>query len=112
MTGCEHGIKNIDQRFVQYVTTFSVILEQKIYRNIHNNANALAADKMLYRLIKRLFQVPNLQLKLPGKKLFGNNLDPQFVAQRREGLNAFVQQLMQDPKLLNMLVFYAVSSLT
>lgn len=52
-----------------------------------------------------LFQVPNLQLKLPGKKLFGNNLDPQFVAQRREGLNAFVQQLMQDPKLLNMSVF-------
>lgn len=52
-----------------------------------------------------LFQVPNLQLKLPGKKLFGNNLDPQFVAQRREGLNAFVQQVMQDPKLLNMSVF-------
>ncbi|XP_054289394.1 serine/threonine-protein kinase Sgk2-like [Macrosteles quadrilineatus] len=53
----------------------------------------------LHHILKK--QVPNLQLKFPGKKLFGNNLDPQFVAQRREGLNNFVQQLMQDPKLLN-----------
>lgn len=53
----------------------------------------------LHDILKK--QVPNLQLKLPGKKLFGNNLDPQFVASRREGLNAFVQQLMQDQKLLH-----------
>ncbi|XP_018896787.2 serine/threonine-protein kinase Sgk2 isoform X1 [Bemisia tabaci] len=47
-------------------------------------------------------QVPNLQLKLPGKKLFGNNLDPDFVATRREGLNLFVQQLMSDTRLLEL----------
>uniref|UniRef100_A0A1B6DUY2 Non-specific serine/threonine protein kinase n=2 Tax=Clastoptera arizonana TaxID=38151 RepID=A0A1B6DUY2_9HEMI len=52
----------------------------------------------LHDILKK--QVSNLQLKLPGKKLFGNNLDPQFVATRREGLNAFVQQLIQNPKLL------------
>ncbi|KAK3909195.1 Serine/threonine-protein kinase Sgk3 [Frankliniella fusca] len=45
-------------------------------------------------------QVPGLQLKLPGKKLFGNNLDPQFIASRQEGLDMFLQQLMQDRKLL------------
>ncbi|KAE8747510.1 hypothetical protein FOCC_FOCC005181 [Frankliniella occidentalis] len=45
-------------------------------------------------------QVPGLQLKLPGKKLFGNNLDPQFIASRQEGLDTFLQQLMQDKKLL------------
>lgn len=51
---------------------------------------------------RSLFQVPNLQLKLPGKKLFGNNLDPDFVATRREGLNLFVQQLMSDTRLLEL----------
>jgi serum/glucocorticoid-regulated kinase 3 len=45
-----------------------------------------------------MFQVPSVQLKLPGKKLFGNNLDPQFVKSRREGLNAFIQQIMTDAK--------------
>lgn len=49
-----------------------------------------------------LSQVPGLQLKLPGKKLFGNNLDPQFIASRQEGLDMFLQQLMQDKKLLEM----------
>jgi serum/glucocorticoid-regulated kinase 3 len=45
-----------------------------------------------------VFQVPSVQLKLPGKKLFGNNLDPQFVQSRREGLNSFIQQIMTDAK--------------
>jgi hypothetical protein len=45
-----------------------------------------------------VFQVPNVQLKLPGKKLFGNNLDPQFVQSRREGLNSFIQQIMTDAR--------------
>lgn len=51
-----------------------------------------------------MLQIPGLQLKLPGKKLFGNNLDPQFIASRQEGLDMFLQQLMQDKKLLEMLV--------
>jgi len=45
-----------------------------------------------------VFQVPSVQLKLPGKKLFGNNLDPQFVQSRREGLNSFIQQIMTDAR--------------
>lgn len=51
-----------------------------------------------------MLQVHGLQLKLPGKKLFGNNLDPQFIASRQEGLDMFLQQLMQDKKLLEMSV--------
>lgn len=50
----------------------------------------------LYEMLKK--QVPNVQLKLPGKKLFGNNLDPQFVQSRREGLNSFIQQIMTDAR--------------
>jgi hypothetical protein len=49
-----------------------------------------------------VFQVPNVPLKLPGKKLFGNNLDPQFVQSRREGLNSFIQQIMTDARLRQM----------
>ncbi|PSN57440.1 hypothetical protein C0J52_07332 [Blattella germanica] len=50
----------------------------------------------LYEMLKK--QVPGVQLKLPGKKLFGNNLDPQFVQSRREGLNSFIQQIMTDTR--------------
>ncbi|XP_046384338.1 serine/threonine-protein kinase Sgk1-like [Ischnura elegans] len=45
----------------------------------------------LYETVKKQF--PHLNLKLPGKKLFGNNLDPAFIESRREGLNAFIQKL-------------------
>uniref|UniRef100_A0A0A9YAP4 Serine/threonine-protein kinase Sgk3 n=3 Tax=Lygus hesperus TaxID=30085 RepID=A0A0A9YAP4_LYGHE len=45
-------------------------------------------------------QVPNFQLKLPRKKLFGNNLSPEFVASRKQGLDLFIQQLVADPQLL------------
>lgn len=55
-----------------------------------------------YSISIHVTQVPGLQLKLPGKKLFGNNLDPQFIASRQEGLDMFLQQLMQDKKLLEM----------
>lgn len=54
----------------------------------------------LYEYLRK--QVSGLQLKIPGKKLFGNNLDPQFIASRQEGLDMFLQQLMQDKKLLDL----------
>ena len=47
-------------------------------------------------------QFPNLQLKLPGKKLFGNNLDPNFVAMRQDGLDNFVQQIISHTILLQL----------
>ncbi|XP_063238015.1 serine/threonine-protein kinase Sgk1-like isoform X3 [Bacillus rossius redtenbacheri] len=54
----------------------------------------------LYESLKK--QVPHLHLKLPGKKLFGNNLDPLFVQSRREGLDCFIQQLMTDNRLVHL----------
>ncbi|KAG8233340.1 hypothetical protein J437_LFUL010890 [Ladona fulva] len=47
-------------------------------------------------------QFPQLQLKLPGKKYFGNNLDPAFVESRREGLDAFIQKLASCEKALQL----------
>uniref|UniRef100_T1IL53 Non-specific serine/threonine protein kinase n=1 Tax=Strigamia maritima TaxID=126957 RepID=T1IL53_STRMM len=38
-------------------------------------------------------------LKLPGKKLFGNNFDPEFIKERREGLNEFVRRVTTDSEL-------------
>ncbi|XP_016661487.1 serine/threonine-protein kinase Sgk2 isoform X3 [Acyrthosiphon pisum] len=46
-------------------------------------------------------QVPDSNLKIPGKKLFCNNMDPSFIASRREGLDQFVHHLMHQNNLLN-----------
>nr|KAG5700781.1 hypothetical protein BaRGS_034984 [Batillaria attramentaria] len=46
--------------------------------------------------IKKLF--PDANLRLPGKKIFGN-LDPEFIQQRREGLDEFIHKLVSHPRL-------------
>lgn len=46
-------------------------------------------------------QFPGLQLKLPGKRLFGNNFSADFISNRRQGLNNFVHKLLTDSRLLN-----------
>ncbi|VVC40619.1 Hypothetical protein CINCED_3A022383 [Cinara cedri] len=48
-------------------------------------------------------QAPDLNLKIPGKKLFCNNMDPSFIASRREGLDQFVHRLMHQKNLLNII---------
>lgn len=46
----------------------------------------------LYQTVKR--QAPHLQWRLPPKRIFGNNFDPEFIRQRRDGLNEFITQLV------------------
>ncbi|KAJ8306134.1 hypothetical protein KUTeg_016679, partial [Tegillarca granosa] len=46
--------------------------------------------------IKKIY--PDANLRLPGKKIFGN-LDPEFIKQRREGLDDFIQKLASHPKI-------------
>ncbi|KAF4524894.1 hypothetical protein B566_EDAN015550 [Ephemera danica] len=53
----------------------------------------------LYEIAKK--QAPHLQLKMPGKKLFGNNMDPQFIETRREALDNFIQKVMKDERLVH-----------
>lgn len=50
----------------------------------------------LYDKLKKLH--PDLGLKLPGKKLFGN-FDPDFIRQRREGLHDFIQKIVNHPRI-------------
>ena len=44
------------------------------------------------KLKKKFSDVP---LKLPGKRILGNNFDPQFIQQRREGLHGFILGLLK-----------------
>ena len=47
----------------------------------------------LHEKIKK--QYPEASLKLPGKRIWGNNFDPEFIRARREGLHDFVVKLIQ-----------------
>ncbi|XP_059473344.1 serine/threonine-protein kinase Sgk1-like isoform X2 [Neocloeon triangulifer] len=46
-------------------------------------------------------QAPHLQLKMPGKKFFGNNMEPKLVEARREALDDFIQKVMNDERLMH-----------
>ncbi|KAI2550195.1 serum/glucocorticoid regulated kinase family member 3, partial [Homo sapiens] len=42
-----------------------------------------------------------MALKIPAKRIFGDNFDPDFIKQRRAGLNEFIQNLVRYPELYN-----------
>jgi len=46
-------------------------------------------------------QVTGLNLKLPGKRLFGSNFDPAFLKSRCEGLTEYVRYVTADERLLS-----------
>ncbi|XP_054721932.1 LOW QUALITY PROTEIN: serine/threonine-protein kinase Sgk2-like [Uloborus diversus] len=52
----------------------------------------------LLEILKR--QYPHISLKLPGKKYLENNFSSDFIKNRRQGLNDFVQKLVTEPQLL------------
>ena len=49
-----------------------------------------------------LLQVTGLNLKLPGKRLFGSNFDPAFLKTRCDGLTEYVRLIISDERLLSM----------
>ncbi|KAG7455118.1 hypothetical protein MATL_G00253080 [Megalops atlanticus] len=46
-------------------------------------------------------QFPSLNLKIPAKRIFGDNFDPEFIKQRRTGLHEFIQRIVSHPQLSN-----------
>ncbi|XP_056440549.1 serine/threonine-protein kinase Sgk3 [Gadus chalcogrammus] len=44
-------------------------------------------------------QFPSMNLKIPPKRIFGDNFDPEFIKQRRTGLHEFIQRLVSHPEL-------------
>ncbi|XP_067568269.1 serine/threonine-protein kinase Sgk3 isoform X2 [Pseudorca crassidens] len=53
----------------------------------------------LYNTLRKQF--PAMALKIPAKRIFGDNFDPNFIKQRRAGLNEFIQNLVRHPELYN-----------
>uniref|UniRef100_A0A672STW8 Serine/threonine-protein kinase Sgk1 n=1 Tax=Sinocyclocheilus grahami TaxID=75366 RepID=A0A672STW8_SINGR len=53
----------------------------------------------LYNTLKKLF--PALNLKIPAKRIFGDNFDPEFIKHRRAGLHEFIQKIVSHPQLCN-----------
>lgn len=51
----------------------------------------------LYNTLKKQF--PALNLKIPAKRIFGDNFDPEFIKHRRAGLHEFIQKIVCNPQL-------------
>ena len=54
----------------------------------------------LYDHLKK--SVPNFSIKLPGKRFFGNNFDPLFVKNRKDGIGEFITKIAEDDKLMDL----------
>lgn len=63
----------------------------------HTHYRRYSDFNKLHELLKKSY--PELHLKFPGKKIFGNNFDPLFIRSRTEGLNTFIQKLVSDQHL-------------
>jgi hypothetical protein len=48
---------------------------------------------------------PDIKLKLPKKKIFGDNFDSDFVSKRQNALNDFMQEAINYPNILKMYGF-------
>ncbi|XP_054154142.1 serine/threonine-protein kinase Sgk2-like isoform X2 [Oppia nitens] len=55
----------------------------------------------LYDLVKKQYPWLSKDLKLPGKKLFGNNFSVDFINSRRKGLDTLVQTMLSEPRVLD-----------
>ncbi|KAM9775277.1 serine/threonine-protein kinase Sgk3 isoform 2-T3 [Syngnathus typhle] len=53
----------------------------------------------LYNTLKKQF--PSLNLKIPAKRIFGDNFEPEFIKQRRAGLHEFIKGIVSIPELCN-----------
>ncbi|KAF6727302.1 Serine/threonine-protein kinase Sgk3 [Oryzias melastigma] len=51
----------------------------------------------LYNTLRKQF--PSMNLKIPAKRIFGDNFDPEFIQQRRAGLHEFIKRLVSHPQL-------------
>uniref|UniRef100_A0A1A7XCS0 Serine/threonine-protein kinase Sgk1 n=1 Tax=Iconisemion striatum TaxID=60296 RepID=A0A1A7XCS0_9TELE len=53
----------------------------------------------LYNILRKQF--PSMNLKIPPKRIFGDNFDPEFLKQRRAGLHEFIKRIVSTPQLYN-----------
>uniref|UniRef100_A0A7N6B308 Serine/threonine-protein kinase Sgk1 n=1 Tax=Anabas testudineus TaxID=64144 RepID=A0A7N6B308_ANATE len=48
----------------------------------------------LYNTLRKQF--PSMNLKIPAKRIFGDNFDPEFIKQRRAGLHEFIKRIQNN----------------
>uniref|UniRef100_A0A672IYL8 Serum/glucocorticoid regulated kinase family member 3 n=1 Tax=Salarias fasciatus TaxID=181472 RepID=A0A672IYL8_SALFA len=53
----------------------------------------------LYNTLRKQF--PSMNLKIPAKRIFGDNFEPEFIKQRRAGLHDFIKRIVSHPQLCN-----------
>uniref|UniRef100_H2TDP8 Serum/glucocorticoid regulated kinase family member 3 n=1 Tax=Takifugu rubripes TaxID=31033 RepID=H2TDP8_TAKRU len=53
----------------------------------------------LYNALRKQF--PSMNLKIPAKRIFGDNFEPEFIKQRRAGLHEFIKKIVSHPQLCN-----------
>lgn len=53
----------------------------------------------LYNTLRKQFS--SMNLKIPAKRIFGDNFDPEFIKQRRAGLHEFIKRIVSHPQLCN-----------
>ncbi|XP_068604275.1 serine/threonine-protein kinase Sgk3 [Brachionichthys hirsutus] len=53
----------------------------------------------LYNTLRKQF--PSMNLKIPAKRIFGDNFEPEFIKQRRAGLHEFIKRIVSHPQLCN-----------
>uniref|UniRef100_A0AAQ5Z4G8 Serine/threonine-protein kinase Sgk1 n=1 Tax=Amphiprion ocellaris TaxID=80972 RepID=A0AAQ5Z4G8_AMPOC len=51
----------------------------------------------LYNTLRKQF--PSMNLKIPAKRIFGDNFEPEFIKQRRAGLHEFIKRIVSHPQL-------------
>ncbi|KAF3703566.1 Serine/threonine-protein kinase Sgk3 [Channa argus] len=56
----------------------------------------------LYNTLRKQFS--SMNLKIPAKRIFGDNFDPEFIKQRRAGLHEFIKRIVSHPQLCNHLI--------
>ena len=49
----------------------------------------------LYEKLRKAFPAESSGIKFPGKRILGNNFDPDFIKLRREALHDFTSRLMK-----------------
>lgn len=81
------------KKFILYKVVVAVGGRQFFIFRRYNEFNTL------YEKLKKQF--PDANLKLPGKRLFGN-FDSSFIKQRRDGLHNFVQIILSRPDMLQL----------
>uniref|UniRef100_A0A8C5GPJ4 Serum/glucocorticoid regulated kinase family member 3 n=1 Tax=Gouania willdenowi TaxID=441366 RepID=A0A8C5GPJ4_GOUWI len=90
---CHNEQRDKKKRFTVYKVMISVGRQEWfVFRRY-------AEFDKLYNILRKQF--PAMNLKIPAKRIFGDNFEPEFIKQRRAGLHEFIKRIVTNPQLCN-----------